>query len=61
MAEIKYYVCDLGGEKNEDDQEFKNEVILVGNASTKRSWKVCGKCLALVTDYVLDNQQKNGN
>ena len=39
-----FYRCDLCRAKNDEDSEFKNQVILVGQAGTERVWKVDTNC-----------------
>ena len=46
---------------NHEEEEYENQVILVCGKGTEKSWKVCVKCLDLARDFMLDNQEKNGN
>ena len=56
---IEKFLCDICRGENDEQAEYRNEVILVGDKQAQRHWKVCFKCLELVTEYVLDNVGKN--
>ena len=56
---IEKFVCDWCQTVNSDNQNFANQVVLVGKVGTERKDNICDTCLSLATDFVLD-QIDNG-
>ena len=47
------YLCDFMGERNEENEEFPYQIILVGDKLAQRKFKVCANCLEKITQFIL--------
>ena len=52
-----FYYCDLCNKENDEQEEFKNQVLLVGKAGTERGWKICEPCLTHIREVLQANQK----
>ena len=59
MSRKESYHCDLCDTPNDEQAEFRHEIMIVENGSTTESYHTCLNCLTLFSELVVEVKLKN--